>query len=62
MKLFQHPANRHPNLIEVELCVQTGCWVAWVRRSAEDDWESFDGTEGELADLLALAHDYVTGG
>jgi hypothetical protein len=62
MKLFQHPANRHPNLIEVELCVPTGGWVVWVRRSAGADWESFDGTEGELADLLDLARDYVTGG
>lgn len=54
--------NKRNNLIEAEWHEDTRRWTVWARPSDEADWDSFCGAEDELAQLLALAHDYATGG
>lgn len=49
-------------LMSVDWAPETREWTVYARPSAEQDWATFDGAEGELWDLLALAHDVVTGG
>lgn len=59
-------SGRKIELCMVEWFLDDGHWEVSARTEGAymtgDPWSTFVGNEGELADLLALAHDVMTGG
>lgn len=49
-------------LITVSFDPSGRTWSVHARADVDQDWDHFDGPEGELDDLLALARDVATGG
>jgi hypothetical protein len=54
--------HRYVKVAEVHWCEETRSWTVQARAGEGSGWTHYDGHEGELDDLLAIARDTMTGG
>jgi hypothetical protein len=50
------------DLITVSFHPSDRTWCVRARADVDQDWDHFEGSEGELDELLSLARDVATGG